>query len=147
MKREYKEPSFFPEPMARVEYALKTYGGWNKRFGKSFESREEDIIAREGNPGFWVEYAIARGNEYFGEEVTKCCKELKGMGDSRKNEELEKLVSRALKMEGWKPPIGKIKKEIALKKRTKRAEIQELRGYVKELKLERRRRLDNGKAC
>jgi len=122
--------SIYPEPWRRIEASLKMWGGWSRIFSKSIETYEkENIIYRESEQGFWVEWGKVRMSEQFREEVEICVREyinLKGL--DRPKDQLERVIARLLLAEKWRPNLAKVRKEMADLRRQKRLEIQALRN-------------------
>lgn len=106
-----------PSQWERIEYVLKTFGGWSRMFVKSGPTWDsEHIVMRESDPGFWIMWAKTKAEEYFEEEVTSAYieyrEEYPRQVDPRPKQEILILLSKAILEEGWKPPKTRILKEI-----------------------------------
>ena len=132
--------SLYPEPWRRIEAVLKMYSGWSRMFSKSaITYDEETIIHRQSEIGFWVEWARARADEQFREEVENCCKIYRAeIGIDRHISQLRIDIAKALISEKWKPKIGKIKQEIKELRKKNREEREALSNA--NVKLIKRRR-------
>jgi len=127
------EEGIWPFPWKRIEMVLKTFGGWSRMFRKSAITYDAEVIIHsDADPGFWIEWAKARAEEYFREEVNCCVKVLrKEHGDERSKTELETLVAKALLQEGWKPPKTKILNEARALRKQRKGEIACLRKSIR----------------
>ena len=140
MLRESDE--MWPLPWPRIEYMLKTYGGWSRMFKRSLKAVDsERVVARENEPGFWENYALALAEEQFREEVEIAYKEfVREYGRRGKSpKELKMLLANALLSEGWRPVKSRIWKKIVELRKEKREGIRALKNSIA------KRRKYNGK--
>ena len=114
-----KEYNDYPNPTAMVINALKQYGGWSRLFRQSASTWDEkNIVYKQNEAGFWVEWAKVRADEEFRKEVIETCKEYKKIyRDGKTMAQLKPLMAKALVESGWRPPKTRIINEMRTLKR------------------------------
>lgn len=126
--------SLYPSTMLAIERALKLYGGWSRLFAKSRDSWDkENIVAKEGQVGFWEEYARCLADEQFKNAVEEAILAFRTEYPQIKiaKKELRKELARALLQEGWKPVKTRILKEIRSLRKQKREDIACLKKSIR----------------
>lgn len=121
-------------PTLSVRNALRRYGGYSRLFNRSLETREQqDIVWCQKEEGFWEEWRRVRIDECLREEVAKEVKEFRRAYPQLKlaKGDLENRLRSAILRNGWKPPLGKIRKEIAEYKKQRKDEISWLKKTVR----------------
>lgn len=121
--------SEFPMPWVRIEYMLRTYGGWSRMFRRSREAVDKEVVIyRENEQGFWIEYAKALGEEQFRDTVEEAVTVFRATYSNKlPTRELRQRLAEQLLRTGWKPVKTRILKQIRDLRREKKEIIQCLR--------------------